>query len=153
MVASPIITDELKPHLLNLPDPKEFDHICWRMGYACNGEDPNKKYPITNYRGIWDKICEKAKVKNLHFYDLRHNAVSRMRRDGLPDFIIMQAGGWASLETMHGYDVTDYKMVQQLSNAILKMKKEKGQEGAVFADQFFQMLTSMMGMQKASMSR
>lgn len=149
MVATPIISDELIPHLENLPDPKEIDYLCWRPGYKRNGEDPNKKYPITNYRGIWDNICEKAGIKDLRFYDLRHNSVSNLRRRGIQDWMIMKAGGWASLETMHGYDVTDYKMFQQLSNAILSITKEKQQEGAVFTDQFFQMFTTMMNMQKS----
>jgi integrase len=153
MVATPIITEELIPHLENLPNPAEIDFLCWRPGYKRNGEDPQKKYPITNYRGIWDKICEKADVHNLHMYDLRHCSVSNLRRKGLQDWMIMKAGGWASLETMDGYDVTDHKMFQQLSNAILSITKEKQKEGAVFTDQFFQMLTTMMSMQKNVMGK
>jgi integrase len=80
-----------------------------RSGFARNGEDANRLYPMTYWqlRSIHNSICKRAGIKDLRFYDWRHDAVNYLLSIGFSKAQIMAFAGWNSDEMVDWYDIGD----------------------------------------------
>jgi len=71
--------------------------------------------PVFDYKGksvksvkrSFNTACEKAGIKDFKFHDFRHTFVTRMRRAGKHDRVIMAVTGHRSLLTLARYDTLD----------------------------------------------
>lgn len=64
------------------------------------------KGTIFNYRSVrqaFSTACDRAKIKDLHFHDLRHTATTRMIRAGIPHTEVMKITGHTQLKTFLRY--------------------------------------------------
>jgi len=76
---------------------------------------PRINESVFTYRGNriqWIKrsfttACESAGIRNFRFHDFRHTFVTRMRRKGVPDRVIMAITGHKTLAMLHRYDRID----------------------------------------------
>ncbi len=70
---------------------------------------------VFNFKGehIWDiktgfnSACRRAGIKDCHFHDLRHCAITNMRKAGVPDNVIMSISGHKTTSMFRRYDAVD----------------------------------------------
>lgn len=112
LMAYPIMWPELQPWFENLTS-----------GLLFPGPDKKPMMSGTNryYDYIWGKICEKAKVKNLQYYDLRHHAVALSRSRGVKDWRIIKAAGWSGPEMIADYDPDNRGLIDEYDSTLLKL--------------------------------
>jgi len=65
------------------------------------------------YDFIWGKVCAAANVEGLRYYDLRHNAVALLRSQGVEDWRIVKAAGWAGPEMLKVYDPDNEHLIRE----------------------------------------
>lgn len=67
-----------------------------------------KVFVIASVRKAFATACRRAKVKDLHFHDLRHTATTRMIRAGIPHTEVMKITGHTQIKTFLRYlNLTD----------------------------------------------
>jgi integrase len=59
---------------------------------------------LTDVRTAFVKGCTQAGIQDFRFHDLRHCFVTRMRRNGIPDRVIMAITGHLTMECFKRYD-------------------------------------------------
>jgi len=59
---------------------------------------------LTDIRTAFVKGCDQAGIEDFRFHDLRHCFVTRMRRSGVPDRVIMAITGHQTMECFKRYD-------------------------------------------------
>jgi integrase len=52
---------------------------------------------------VWTNALERAHIKNLHFHDLRHEAISRLVERGLSDQEVAAISGHKSMQMLKRY--------------------------------------------------
>ena len=62
---------------------------------------------LTGCRAGFVTACNKAGIKNFHFHDLRHCAITNMRKAGVADSVIMSISGHKTDEVFRRYDRID----------------------------------------------
>ena len=55
----------------------------------------------------FQKTCRRAGIENFKFHDLRHCAITNMRKAGVPDNVIMSISGHKSAAMFRRYDRVD----------------------------------------------
>jgi integrase len=86
-----------KEALANPVRPKDCDLVF----FGEPGRD-EKRRPY-NFNKIWLQIKEQAGLKDLHFHDLRHEAVSRLVEAGLSDQEVSAISGHKSMQMLKRY--------------------------------------------------
>lgn len=72
---------------------------------------------------LFGGICKTAKIPDLHFYDLRHEAASRLA-PFMPVQTLAKVMGWKTLQmAMRYYNPSDTELVQAIDQATRHMKK------------------------------
>lgn len=66
----------------------------------------------------WQKICREAKIENFRFHDLRHTAITRMIRAGLPPVEVMRVSGHATMSAFYRYVNADSESVFRAANLL-----------------------------------
>ena len=120
--AYPAILPHMKEFILSRVKDSECPFVFFRTGYTKNGEDPGKHYPMTyealNY--AHDTICKITGIKNLQFYDWRHDAVNFLISAGFDDTTIMKFAGWSSTAMIRRYDTNDRERLSSVTKEILE---------------------------------
>ena len=70
------------------------------------------------YDFIWGRIRDKAGIKDLQFYDLRHHAVAWMRSHGVEDWRIVKAAGWSSTQMLVEYDPDNRHLIDEYDKSL-----------------------------------
>jgi integrase len=60
--------------------------------------------PIRYMRKAFDTACADAKIENFHFHDLRHTAITNMRRAGIDPMTIMRISGHKTMVCFTRYN-------------------------------------------------
>ncbi len=60
---------------------------------------------VKDFRGVWARACEAAKVSELLFHDLRRTAARNLRRAGVAEGVIMKIGGWKTRSVFERYAI------------------------------------------------
>lgn len=68
---------------------------------------------MSGARTAFDKACKRAGIENFRFHDLRHCAVTNMRKAGVPDSVIMSISGHKTNAMFRRYDSVDREDRQQ----------------------------------------
>jgi integrase len=74
-----------------------------KVGNISNRVFTNRGRPILSIRTAFELAREKAKIRDLHFHDLRHTAITRWSAMGIPRDIVMAASGHHSIQVHDGY--------------------------------------------------
>ena len=62
---------------------------------------------LGSIRRAFDTARQKAKISDFRFHDLRHSAITNMRKAGVPDRVIMRISGHKTLRMLDRYDKID----------------------------------------------
>jgi len=71
---------------------------------------------LRDIRTAFVNACRKASVNDFRFHDLRHCFVTKMRRKGVPDRVIMAITGHQTFECFKRYDTIS---LEDLKNAVV----------------------------------
>jgi integrase len=103
--------------------------------YVFTREDGKR---VRDFRGVWTKACEAAKVPSLLFHDLRRTAARNLRRAGVAEGVIMKIGGWKTRSVFERYAIVSQSDIrdamtkleegQQRDNAEAAQDKKTAQE-------------------------
>ncbi len=63
--------------------------------------------PIKSIRGAFDRACQEAGLTDFHFHDLRHTAVTNMRRAGIDALTAMKITGHKTMAVFQRYNSFD----------------------------------------------
>jgi integrase len=66
-----------------------------------------KGKPIADIKTSFRSACSRAGIKDFRFHDLRHCAVTNMRKAGIPDNVIMSISGHKTTSMFRRYDAVD----------------------------------------------
>ena len=90
------IDESLKDLLRGIPKNIACPHVFTYRGRKIRGA-----------RNGFDTACEKAGLKDFHFHDLRHCAITNMRKAGVQDTVIMSISGHKTNAVFKRYDRID----------------------------------------------
>ena len=62
---------------------------------------------VKRIRRSFKRACKRAGIRDFRFHDFRHTFVTRMRRKGVPDRVIMNITGHKTLVMLNRYDRID----------------------------------------------
>lgn len=62
---------------------------------------------IGEIKTAFNTACRRAGIKDFHFHDLRHCAITNMRKAGVPDNVIMSISGHKTTAMFRRYDAVD----------------------------------------------
>ncbi len=79
--------------------------------------------PVRDFRGTWEKACEKAGVPGLLFHDLRRTAARNLRKAGVAEGVIMKIGGWRTRSVFERYAIVSQA---DIADAIGKLEVRDG---------------------------
>lgn len=126
-----IARPRIMPHLRDFVNARRKDSTCLflfcRTGFKRNGENPDKNYQISYWTidSVHGTICRRAGIKNLRFYDWRHDAVNYLLSIGFTVPQIMTFAGWSSDEMVYGYDTEDPNRLSAVCEMIENEAAEK----------------------------
>ncbi|HVZ81874.1 MAG TPA: site-specific integrase, partial [bacterium] len=66
-----------------------------------------KGRPVADVKTAFNAACARAGIKDFRFHDLRHCAVTNMRKAGVPAHVIMSVSGHKTMHMLHRYDKVD----------------------------------------------
>jgi integrase len=90
----------------------------WLYGYCKSLKDDERLFPFVSFKTTWNKVTAKAKIENLHFHDLRHTAITRFIRAGLPHTEVMRVSGHSTLTAFYRYVNADDETIVRVANAL-----------------------------------
>lgn len=76
-----------------------------------------KSRHLTDVRTAFAKACKQAGIEDFRFHDLRHCFVTRKRREGIPDRVIMAITGHVTMECFKRYDTITLDDMKQAVGA------------------------------------
>ena len=79
--------------------------------------------PVRDFRGTWEKACERAAVPDLLFHDLRRTAARNLRKAGVAEGVIMKIGGWRTRSVFERYAIVSQA---DIADAIGKLEIRDG---------------------------
>ncbi len=85
-----------------------------------------KVFAIRSARRAFATACRRAKVKDLHFHDLRHTAITRMVRAGVPHTEVMKVTGHTQIKTFLRYLNLGDETVQNTANMLASYLESDG---------------------------
>ncbi|MFT3745067.1 MAG: tyrosine-type recombinase/integrase [Pyrinomonadaceae bacterium] len=62
-----------------------------------------KVFTTGEFQDSFRRACEKAKLPDVHFHDLRHTAITRMLEKGVPQPLVMKISGHTNIKTFLRY--------------------------------------------------
>ena len=62
---------------------------------------------VKSIKRSFKRACQRAGIRDFRFHDFRHTFVTRMRREGVPDRVIMNITGHKTLGMLNRYDRID----------------------------------------------
>jgi integrase len=74
---------------------------------ACSNIFTYRGKKLKDCRTAYSSACEKAGIEDFHFHDLRHCAITNMRKAGVPDSVIMSISGHKTDAVFRRYDRID----------------------------------------------
>jgi integrase len=80
----------------------------------------HRRKPIKEVKTAFDRACVKAGIKDFRFHDLRHCAVTNLRKAGVPAHVIMSISGHKTAHMLRRYDRVDR---EDRDNAIGKVRE------------------------------
>lgn len=89
------------------------------------------KKPLGNFRRNFQRALKRAGIENLRFHDLRHTAVTNMRKGGVDASVIMAITGHKTIAMFKRYnrlDLEDSQEVIKKLNVYLSGIKREGME-------------------------
>jgi hypothetical protein len=119
--AQPIIWPEQVDSLLNPEIESDFIYP-WKDGTSCfPGCDLEDEYSTNRrYNRLFRSVCRLQGIRDLRFYDLRHNAVAYCRSKGVEDWRIIKAAGWTSGEMLEVYDPDNESLIDDYDTSIFR---------------------------------
>jgi len=93
--------------------------------------------PIRSLKGSFRAACKAAGIKNFRFHDLRHTAITNMRRAEIDPLTIMQISGHKTMVCFTRYNSfreADLKAAAQKSNTYLTLAHKKASKQATGRD-------------------
>jgi integrase len=69
--------------------------------------------PMRSIRGAFEKACREAGLTDFHFHDLRHTAVTNMRRAGIDPLTAMKMTGHKTMAVFQRYNSFDEDDLRQ----------------------------------------
>lgn len=82
-----------------------------------------KGKPVGDIKTAFNAACRRARIENFRFHDLRHCAVTNMRKAGVASHVIMSVSGHKTLYMLHRYDRVDG---EDRLDALSKVRALKG---------------------------
>jgi len=79
--------------------------------------------PVRDFRGTWEKACEKAGAPGLLFHDFRRTAARNPRKAGVAEGVIMKIGGWRTRSVSERYAIVSQA---DIADAIEKLEVRDG---------------------------
>lgn len=124
--AYPAILSHMKPFILSRIKDTTCSAIFFKPGYEKAGENPKKNYPVKydQLNKAHRKICEEAGIKDLRFYDFKHDAVNWLVNAGFDNNMIKQFAGWASTDMIKVYDTKDRERLAKGTQDVLENTKQ-----------------------------
>ncbi|MEO8648915.1 MAG: site-specific integrase [Acidobacteriota bacterium] len=98
---------------------------------VAKGGSDSLVFNITNPHRAFVTACERAKIKDLHFHDLRHTATTRMIRAGIPHTEVMKITGHSQIKTFLRYLNLGDSTVQ---NAAAQLGEYLGSQDVIESD-------------------
>lgn len=92
---------------------------------------------IRSLKGSFRAACKAAGITNFRFHDLRHTAITNMRRAGIDPLTIMQISGHKTMVCFTRYNSfreADLKAAADKSNTYLTLAHEKASKQAIERD-------------------
>ncbi len=89
----------------SLPRSLKHDRVFLRKGR-----------PIKSIKETFKSAARQASLEDLWFHDLRHTAITNMRKAGVPDRVIMTISGHKTLWMLHRYDKIDEEDLREAVN-------------------------------------
>jgi integrase len=90
----------------------------WLYEYCQDFKDNEKLFPYVSFKTTWNKVTAQAKIDNIHFHDLRHTAITRLIRAGLPHTEVMRVSGHSTLSCFFRYVNSDDETVSRVANVL-----------------------------------
>jgi integrase len=85
--------------------------------------------PVKSIREAFNAAVKRTGLDALWFHDLRHSAITNMRKAGVPDRVIMTISGHKTLWMLHRYDKIDMDDMLEAVNKTATSTATKPQEG------------------------
>jgi len=90
------ISPALYEYLYNLPHSIKSDHV-----FLYHGK------PFHEFTTSWNNVRRRVNLKDFRFHDFRHTFVTRMRKAGIHDHVIMAITGHKTRDMFKRYDTVD----------------------------------------------
>jgi len=88
-----------------IPIPNAVKQELKKLAHSIDGKLFKTKSELLS--GQFVKLCSRLGIKDLHFHDLRHTAVTNLRRAGVDLLTIKNITGHKSLKTLERYNRID----------------------------------------------
>ena len=99
-------TSESRPIPLNMALTKMLRSLIRNIGSDLVFCKPDGS-PYRNIQDAFRKACKKAKIDDFVFHDLRHTAVTNMRRAGIDHLTVMKISGHKTMSVFKRYNTID----------------------------------------------
>ncbi len=84
--------------------------------------------PVKSFRTAWEKALTRAKIRDCHWHDLRHEYASRLAESGVPLVQVKELLGHASIVTTERYNTNKAESLHAAVQ-VLKPTTNGGSDG------------------------
>ena len=85
---------------------------------------PDTERPYVNIRRAFGTLCRRLKLKDTWFHDLRRSFVTRARRMGVPESVVMKMSGHKTRAVFDRYNIVSE---EDLREAVARIEAGKGE--------------------------